>query len=181
MSWKDPARVELLKKLWADGLSCSIIAARLGGVTRNAVIGKVSRLGLTGRITTHRQPTRPKAAMRRARIAGLQRAKLFLSPVQKLKGEPFVPQPEPVIPPHERQPILVRKDDGLHANDALTPESCRWPCGDVGDADFGFCGHTKVPGLPYCAPHARIAFNATNPQPRKLRLIVNAEPQKVSA
>src|SRR5438874_4887521 len=48
MSWTDE-RVELLKKLWADGLSASQIAAELGGITRNAVIGKVHRLGLAGR------------------------------------------------------------------------------------------------------------------------------------
>ena len=48
MSWTDE-RVELLKKLWADGLSASQIAAELGGITRNAVIGKVHRLGLSGR------------------------------------------------------------------------------------------------------------------------------------
>jgi hypothetical protein len=48
MSWNDE-RVELLKKLWTDGLSASQIAGELGGVTRNAVIGKVHRLGLSGR------------------------------------------------------------------------------------------------------------------------------------
>ena len=51
MAWNDE-RVELLKKLWADGLSASQIASRLGGVTRNAVIGKVHRLGLSGRATS---------------------------------------------------------------------------------------------------------------------------------
>ena len=48
MTWTDE-RVELLKKLWADGLSASQIAGELGGITRNAVIGKVHRLGLSGR------------------------------------------------------------------------------------------------------------------------------------
>src|SRR5450755_2670444 len=48
MSWTDE-RVALLTKLWADGLSASQIAAELGGITRNAVIGKVHRLGLSGR------------------------------------------------------------------------------------------------------------------------------------
>ena len=55
MSWNDE-RVEALKKLWADGLSASQIAGRLGGVTRNAVIGKVHRLGLAGRACAHRLP-----------------------------------------------------------------------------------------------------------------------------
>ena len=52
MNWTDE-RVETLKKLWADGLSASQIAAELGGITRNAVIGKVHRLGLSGRDSRH--------------------------------------------------------------------------------------------------------------------------------
>ncbi len=46
--WNDE-RVATLRKLWTDGLSASQIAKQLGGVTRNAVIGKVHRLGLAGR------------------------------------------------------------------------------------------------------------------------------------
>ncbi|MGZ5850479.1 MAG: GcrA family cell cycle regulator, partial [Methyloceanibacter sp.] len=60
MAWNDE-RVELLKKLWAEGLSASQIASRLGGVTRNAVIGKVHRLGLSGRATSSRSASpRPR-------------------------------------------------------------------------------------------------------------------------
>src|SRR3954467_15102818 len=57
MGWTDE-RVELLKKLWQDGLSASQIAKQLGGVTRNAVIGKVHRLGLSGRAAPS-NPARP--------------------------------------------------------------------------------------------------------------------------
>ncbi len=64
MNWTDE-RVELLKKLWADGLSASQIAAELGGVTRNAVIGKVHRLGLSGRAKA--PPRRCRASARPAR------------------------------------------------------------------------------------------------------------------
>src|SRR5215813_578224 len=64
MSWNDE-RVDALKKLWADGLSASQIAGRLGGVTRNAVIGKVHRLGLAGRATTSRMKS-PRVRMRTA-------------------------------------------------------------------------------------------------------------------
>ena len=67
MAWNDE-RVELLKKLWAEGLSASQIAGRLGGVTRNAVIGKVHRLGLSGRATTSRMKShRPRARAATAR------------------------------------------------------------------------------------------------------------------
>ena len=62
MSWTDE-RVELLKKLWADGLSASQIAGELGGITRNAVIGKVHRLGLSGRAKS------PSSAAQRPRKA----------------------------------------------------------------------------------------------------------------
>ena len=83
MSWTDE-RVELLKKLWTDGLSASQIASRMGGLTRNAVIGKVHRLGLSGRTRparprapkprhsvpsrTHRHPTAGKLALRQDKI-----------------------------------------------------------------------------------------------------------------
>ncbi len=53
-------RVELLKKLWTDGLSASQIAGQMGGVTRNAVIGKVHRLGLSGRAKTNAAPAQPR-------------------------------------------------------------------------------------------------------------------------
>jgi len=66
MSWTDE-RVELLKRLWSEGLSASQIAGRLGSVTRNAVIGKVHRLGLSGRATTSRMKThRPRTRMANA-------------------------------------------------------------------------------------------------------------------
>ena len=58
MAWTED-RVETLKKLWADGLSASQIAKQLGGVTRNAVIGKVHRLGLSGRAAPSRPARRP--------------------------------------------------------------------------------------------------------------------------
>src|ERR1700741_106941 len=67
MAWNDE-RVDLLKKLWADGLSASQIAGRLGGVTRNAVIGKVHRLGLSGRATTSRMKShRPRVRAQTAK------------------------------------------------------------------------------------------------------------------
>src|SRR4029077_11918772 len=69
MAWPDE-RVELLKKLWGEGLSASQIAGRLGSVTRNAVIGKVHRLGLSGRATTSRMKShRPRRRMAHMRVA----------------------------------------------------------------------------------------------------------------
>src|ERR1700684_4205860 len=74
MSWTDE-RVELLKKLWSDGLSASQIAAELGGITRNAVIGKVHRLGLSGRAkSTSSASPRPRKARAPSHMLRIGRA-----------------------------------------------------------------------------------------------------------
>ena len=164
LAWNDE-RVELLKKLWAEGLSASQIAGRLGGVTRNAVIGKVHRLGLSGRATTSRMKSlrpRPRAAAtalaRRPAATGKPRFGSVGNPsVRALyhpDAEPFIPVEELVIPLVERKSIQT-----------LTECSCRWPIGDPQHAEFHFCGKDKVMGLPYCEFHARRAFQP--PQPRR--------------
>ena len=116
MAWNDE-RVELLKKLWADGLSASQIASRLGGVTRNAVIGKVHRLGLSGRATSSRSSSpRPRRvqAPRQHRAPSLlfgTRGNVALKPAYE---EEIEPQPAPIeelyIPPEERATILTLKE-----------------------------------------------------------------------
>lgn len=157
MSWTDE-RVAILTKLWSDGLSCSQIAARLGDVTRNAVIGKITRLGLPGRKalfrTTAQAPRKRRSRERNnLNIWGKPR------PYNQLRPEPYVPLPQPVIPPHERKPLV-----------ALTETCCRWPIGDPkDDPDFGFCPAKAVPGLPYCEAHASIAYQT--PTPRVLMLL----------
>ena len=69
MGWTEE-RVSLLRKLWTEGLSASQIAKQLGGVTRNAVIGKVHRLGLAGRATPSRPAKRPVRAARPRPLPG---------------------------------------------------------------------------------------------------------------
>jgi GcrA cell cycle regulator len=153
MSWTDE-RVETLKKLWSEGLSASQIANRLGSVTRNAVIGKVHRLGLSGRATTVRtrssnrprsrgqQPRRPRPRFGPGAgpFSGLWRP-------QGGTTEYTPPVEELVIPLAERKSILTLQDG-----------HCRWPIGDPQHADFHFCGKDKITGLPYCEFHARKAF-----------------------
>lgn len=166
MAWTDE-RVELLKKLWAEGLSASQIAGRIGSVTRNAVIGKVHRLGLSGRATTTRLKThrpRPRAAHAPSPQSNARR---FVKPriatvgnpafreLYRLDAEPFVPaEAELDIPMAERKTILT-----------LGECNCRWPIGDPQEQDFHFCGKNKIVGLPYCEFHARRAFQP--PQPRR--------------
>lgn len=160
MSWTDE-RVELLKKLWTEGLSASQIAGRLGSVTRNAVIGKVHRLGLSGRATTSRMKThRPRTRMANAKRPVKPRFAQTGNPAVRalymLEPEAYGPPPEElVIPLAERKSIQT-----------LTECSCRWPIGDPQHADFHFCGRNKVPLLPYCEVHARRAFQPAAPRRR---------------
>ena len=159
MSWNDE-RVELLKKLWAEGLSASQIAGRLGSVTRNAVIGKVHRLGLSGRATTsrmksHRPRARSAAIKRQAKPRFANTGNSAFRALYQGDAEPYVPPAEElVIPLNERKTIQT-----------LEEGHCRWPIGDPQEADFHFCGKNKVAGLPYCEFHARRAFQP--PQARR--------------
>ncbi len=159
MAWTDD-RVDLLKKLWSEGLSASQIAGRLGEVTRNAVIGKVHRLGLSGRATTsrmksHRPRARISSAKRQTRARVQQMGNPAVRALYQPDAEPFVPAAdELVIPLKERKTIQT-----------LTESSCKWPIGDPQLPDFHFCGKSRVTGLPYCEHHARRAFQP--PQARR--------------
>ncbi len=148
------ARVELIKKLWAEGLSASQIAAAVGNITRNAVIGKVHRLGLSGR--SPRKPARVAIPPRpRAIILKpvLPRSKI-LAPVL---GE-TPPRAPRVIPELEQAP------DGQVRLVDLKESTCHWPIGDPMEEGFHFCGRSKSSGVPYCAHHAAIAYNPAKPK-----------------
>ncbi len=168
MSWSDE-RVELLKKLWSEGLSASQIAGRLGGVTRNAVIGKVHRLGLAGRATTSRIKThraRPRMAQQPSAAAAAKRTQKPASRFAAI-GNPalralYQPEAEPFIPAQEELDIPLKERKSIQT---LGECHCRWPIGDPQHAEFHFCGKDKVPGLPYCEFHARRAFQP--PQTRR--------------
>src|SRR5262245_18489535 len=152
MTWTDE-RVEQLKKLWSDGLSASQIAAELGGITRNAVIGKVHRLGLYCRAkapsSTVPRPRKPRTSspMFRAPRAMLRGNTALAMPAVEYEAEP---EPEPIeniIPLGQRCTLLELND-----------EKCHWPIGDPGQPDFFFCGGKTGTGIPYCGYHARIAY-----------------------
>jgi GcrA cell cycle regulator len=158
MSWTDE-RVEMLKKLWGEGLSASQIAGRLGGVSRNAVIGKVHRLGLSGRTTTSRNTS----ARKRPRIGVIKRpAKPRLSANGNPAFRALYAEGDGYTPIEEDNDIAVA--DRVKLVD-LTEHSCRFPIGDPQTPEFGFCPHEKVPGLQYCKKHAQRAFQP--PQARR--------------
>jgi GcrA cell cycle regulator len=164
MSWTDE-RVEMLKKMWSDGQSASQIAKELGGVTRNAVIGKVHRLGLSGRATSSRSSSpRPRRthvprANRAPSLMFGTRGNTALKPHYETELD-LAPAPlqELVIPLHERASILTLMD-GL----------CRWPIGDPGEAEFLFCGRKSSGTMPYCEHHARMAYQPVQARRREKR------------
>ncbi len=135
-AWSDD-RIVTLSKLWSDGLSASQIAHALGGVTRNAVIGKVHRLGLTGRDgpSAPRQASAPPTPPRRRPARAARSFKAA----------------SPTVAAH---PIEKTERPGLVTNIAcLGARACRWPIGDPKDSDFSFCGR-PADGR-YCDTHER--------------------------
>jgi len=179
MSWTDE-RVTVLKSMWGEGKSASQIAKELGGVTRNAVIGKVHRLGLSNRATTSTKPvTKEKHAAKAAPKDAAHKP-------SATKTEPPKPEPNAImrvgpIPP--RRPIIkagqplppqpsaneisaealanikeVEKSARRLNLMELTERTCKWPVGDPATDDFWFCGHPVQQGKPYCEAHVSVAF-----------------------
>lgn len=179
MSWTDE-RVELLKKLWMEGKSASVIAKELGDVTRNAVIGKVHRLGLSNRNTAP-APAKPKNAKEPVKTAE-PKGKADVQPREKpssAKQEPvtatsvmvrskaIVPAGQPLPPQpslNEISPELIEKAAEIEKRAhklslmELTEKTCKWPIGDPATENFWFCGHPSQTGKPYCETHNGVAF-----------------------
>jgi GcrA cell cycle regulator len=175
MSWTDE-RVDLLKKLWMEGLSASQIAGELGdGVTRNAVIGKVHRLKLSTRAKPTSSAPRPRTAPRPAprrvaspgisanmssTMAGVVKRSVMrtqsvgataLAITEELEVEAYVPpqlDTELFIPEAQRVSLL-----------GLSEDVCKWPIGDPLQAGFHFCGGKSLDGKPYCEFHSRKAYH----------------------
>jgi len=184
MSWTDE-RVELLKKMWGEGQSASQIAKELGGVTRNAVIGKVHRLGLSNRATGG--TAKPATAAKEPAPKPAPKAAEPAPKPEPVKAETPEPAPEPAARPTNvtplRKPIVpagqplppqpsaneispealakVREVEG-HAKRIslmeLTERTCKWPIGDPATDDFYFCGLPVQQGKPYCEAHVGVAF-----------------------
>ena len=172
ISWTDE-RVDLLKKLWSEGLSASQIAGELGGVTRNAVIGKVHRLGLSGRAKAP-QPvaSRPKKPVTRpATSSGSGEGGPVSVGATALKAE-TQPAARPQAAPAPQLTSL--SDEPLIPNASvlqINEQTCKWPVGDPSSADFHFCARRSDVGIPYCAYHARIAYQPVADRRRDRRAL----------
>ena len=168
MSWTDE-RVELLRQLWLDGRSASQISAQLGhGVTRNAVIGKVHRLGLAGRAkapsstaTPPRAASAPRMAPRSSAAAGVRSAvrgatALALAAEPTLETRPVFQEEDVVVPMSLRVTIIELKE-----------AMCRWPLGDPSSNEFRYCGSPSTGAGPYCSHHGKLAYQPVQDRRRE--------------
>lgn len=136
-------RIELLKSCFEAGLSCREIADRIG-VSRNAVIGKISRLNLKREKAGG--PARKNAAHDPHRRGGLRLRRVILKSVT---ADDAV---EPEAPIHNGHSCSLFE---------LSAQTCRWPISTPGAPDFCFCGNPPVEGLPYCPGHSRLAYRVS--------------------
>ena len=179
MSWTEE-RIERLKKMWHDGATASQIADELGGVSRNAVIGKAHRLGLEQRPSPVK-PGEEKERKKPAPAAAPKKADSAKAPLNRSAPEmqyrsigpggfirqgpgdqqpPIPPAPPRRLVPAKPSPEVADKTSLLDLNERI----CKWPMGHPGEPDFHFCGQPSNPGFPYCVEHCGIAYQAQLPR-----------------
>jgi GcrA cell cycle regulator len=182
MSWTDE-RVELLSRLWLEGRSASQIATALaGGLTRNAVIGKVHRLGLAGRVKSNASPASsldkeaaeanggfdalaqavaaPRRAASRASLAAAPAAAAVVS-ARAVQGNTALALAE--APAETARPVRAPEDVVVPLSLRVTivelrESMCKWPLGDPSSTEFRYCGSPSHAGTPYCQHHGKLAY-----------------------
>ena len=190
MSWTDE-RIERLKKMWKDGATASQIADELGGVSRNAVIGKAHRLGLEQRPSPVKHEEKEKKPAP-APVAAEPSAKAEASAPRAAAPAAHAPAPrsgpemqyrsigpggfirqgpgeqQAPIPPAPPRRLVPAKPSPEVADKTslleLNDRICKWPIGHPGEPDFHFCGEQANPGFPYCVQHCGVAYQAQLPR-----------------
>ena len=170
MAWTDE-RIKQLRQLWSEGQSASKIAEKLGGVTRNAVIGKIHRLGLSNRSENSEKTIITK---KRGRPPKVKNTDNFQKQTDDSKNKKFsqinsdkfddlrvdgLGNDKNILPEATLASIAELEENAKKLNlMELTERTCKWPIGDPATENFWFCGHPSEQGKPYCSTHVSIAF-----------------------
>ena len=138
MNWNEE-KVTKLKELWGKGNTASQIASIIGGISRNAVIGKAHRLNLSARIKTRASISNPSSE-------GTHEEK---NSIQK-RGRKS-----------KFQSLIIEKDfepENPKQLEGLDESSCKWPIGHPEEESFYFCGRSSLKDFSYCKLHLLYAY-----------------------
>lgn len=150
MEWNDEA-ITKLRVLWAEGHSTAEIGRRMG-VSKNAVVGKAHRLGLTARPSPIKRDGEKSPRRRQPK-----RAQANTLPVLAAAMTPVAePEPPPRLVVERPQPVLLRAVPTPRPGARVTP--CCWPIGEPGTRSFHFCDVNAIAGKPYCEDHSALAY-----------------------
>ncbi len=147
MSYWNEQTEHTLTTMWMDGFSATMIAQKLGDVSRSAVIGKVHRMGIK-RSPTCKKKRFSKKKNKKKVVKAAKGMKIKKTRVARVLRPKFVAHPLPARRLDGDRPVTL-----IH----LTKNMCRWPYGDPQKTDFHYCGHTSQNGKPYCKAHQHIA------------------------
>lgn len=170
MAWTDEM-VNDLRKMWAEGLTTGEIGKRLG-VSKNSIVGKVHRLGLSGRPSPIKKkdgtPAEPKKVKAPEEKKNKEKAAPAPTPAPKAVTPKAEPEKNVIATPKteektETQPQAAKQQPhgGKTTLVDLDNHTCRWPLGDPKDENFHFCGRKIHIGQTYCEEHANIAYVKT--------------------
>jgi GcrA cell cycle regulator len=152
MSW-NPEKITKLKELWGNGNTASQIAEIIGGMSRNAVIGKAHRLNLSAKIKT-----------RTAKSTQNHDDPLEKKDIKNIKGGKS-----------RFKSLIIEKDfeaENPKQLEALDEDSCKWPIGHPDEKLFYFCGRSSLKDFSYCKLHLLYAYQ---PKHRKEDITVKEE------
>ena len=140
MSWTDE-KVNKLKELWGKGKTASQIAEIIGGLTRNAVIGKAHRLNLSSKIRT-------KNFNENKNLENNKSSENLQNKTKRISRSRF-------------KSLLIEKDfepENPKQLEELDDNTCKWPIGHPNEKSFYFCGRTSLKDFSYCKLHLLYAF-----------------------
>ena len=155
MSWNEE-KIQKLKDLWGKGSTASQIAEIIGGISRNAVIGKAHRLQLSSKIKTRTSPIRQK---QNKDFEDENSVKVKRGRKSKFKS---------LIIEKDFEPENPKKLEDLDDN------SCKWPIGHPEEESFYFCGRSSLKDFSYCKLHLLYAY-----QPKGKKEDVNDKDNEV--